>query len=102
MARVARVVAAHVPGRALVLGLASRPSPGRCDLFITLPPALDAIDMVGSLALLFAAAYGLTRFAVWAKRRLAVARPPQADPLVCLCRRGAGAAGDHVLPARRA
>ena len=37
---------------------------------LTLPSALEAIDMVGSLALLFAIVYGLTRFAVWAKRRL--------------------------------
>ena len=35
-----------------------------------LPPAIEAIDMVGSLALIFACAYGLTRFAFWARRRL--------------------------------
>jgi sigma-B regulation protein RsbU (phosphoserine phosphatase) len=60
-----------LPGRALILGGAIKiitwplQSAG-----VTLPSFLDAIDMVGSLALLFAAAYGLTRFAVWAKRRL--------------------------------
>jgi sigma-B regulation protein RsbU (phosphoserine phosphatase) len=60
-----------LPGRTLVLGvviksitLAVRGILGRR------PSALDAIDMVGSLAMLFAVAYGLTRFTVWAKRRL--------------------------------
>ena len=58
------------PGRALVLGLVIKAITWPVNLFSTLPPALDAIDMVGSLALLFAIAYGLTRFAVWSKRRL--------------------------------
>ena len=35
-----------------------------------LPPLVVAVDIVGSLALLFAVAYGLTRAVVWAKRRL--------------------------------
>ena len=59
-----------LPGRALVLGLAIKAITWPLGLIITLPPALDAIDMVGSLALLFVVAYGLTRFAVWSKRRL--------------------------------
>ena len=58
------------PGRALTLGAAIKAITWPVNLFSTLPPALEAIDMVGSLALLFALAYGLTRFAVWAKRRL--------------------------------
>ncbi len=58
------------PGRALVLGLAIKAITWPATLFSTLPPALDAVDMVGSLALLFAGAYGLTRLGVWAKRRL--------------------------------
>ena len=58
------------PGRALVLGAAIKAITWPINLFSTLPPALEAIDMVGSLALLFAVAYGLTRFAVWAKRGL--------------------------------
>jgi phosphoserine phosphatase RsbU/P len=58
------------PGRALVLGAVIKVITWPVQLLSTLPPALDAIDMVGSLALLFTAAYGLTRFAVWAKRRL--------------------------------
>ena len=58
------------PGRALVLGIAIKAITWPLGFVVTLPPALDAIDMVGSLALLFALAYGLTRFAVWAKRRL--------------------------------
>ena len=58
------------PGRALVLGLAIKAITWPVGLFSTLPSALEAIDMVGSLALLFAIAYGITRFAVWAKRRL--------------------------------
>ncbi|HUQ87157.1 MAG TPA: SpoIIE family protein phosphatase [Vicinamibacterales bacterium] len=58
------------PGRALVLGAVIKAIVWPIKLFSTLSPALDAIDMVGSLALLFAIAYGVTRFAVWSKRRL--------------------------------
>lgn len=59
------------PGRALVLGLLIKSVTwplgfgGRA-----LSPTMTAIDMVGSLALLFSIAYGFTRLAVWAKRRL--------------------------------
>src|SRR5688572_13160416 len=59
-----------LPGRALVLGIAIKAITWPLGLAITLPRWLDAIDMVGSLALLFGVAYGLTRLAVWAKRRL--------------------------------
>jgi sigma-B regulation protein RsbU (phosphoserine phosphatase) len=58
------------PGRALVLGAVIKAITWPLGAIITLPSALEAIDMVGSLALLFAAAYGLTRVAVWSKRRL--------------------------------
>ncbi len=58
------------PGRALVLGLAIKVITWPLGFAIALPPAIDAIDMVGSLALLFALAYGITRFTVWSKRRL--------------------------------
>ncbi len=58
------------PGRALVLGLAIKIITWPLGLAITLPPWLDNVDMVGSLALLFGFAYGLTRLAVWAKRSL--------------------------------
>ena len=59
-----------LPGRALVLGIAIKAITWPLGFAITLPRWLDAIDMVGSLALLFGVAYGLTRLAVWAKRRL--------------------------------
>ena len=59
-----------VPGRALVLGLAIKAVTWPLRRIIEASSALDAIDMVGGLAILFAAAYGLTRFAVWSKRRL--------------------------------
>ena len=59
-----------IPGRALILGLAIKLITWPLGFAITLPSAIDAIDMVGSLALLFAIAYGITRFAVWSKRRL--------------------------------
>jgi len=59
-----------VPGRALVLGLAIKVVTWPLGFAMALPSALNAVDMVGSLALLFAAAYGLTRLAMWAKRRL--------------------------------
>ena len=58
------------PGRALVLGAAIKVITWPLGRIVALPGWLDAIDMVGSLALLFAIAYGLTRLAVWAKRRL--------------------------------
>ena len=58
------------PGRALMLGVIIKAIMRPLGAVVSLPPALTAIDMVGSLALLFAGAYGLTRFAVWAKRRL--------------------------------
>ena len=58
------------PGRALVLGAVIKAITWPLGALITLPSALEAIDMVGSLALLFAGAYGLTRLAVWSKRRL--------------------------------
>jgi sigma-B regulation protein RsbU (phosphoserine phosphatase) len=58
------------PGRALVLGLAIKAITWPMGFVSPLPPALDAVNMVGSLALLFALAYGLTRFGVWAKRGL--------------------------------
>ena len=59
------------PGRALVLGAAIKAITSPLEAaFGELPSFLNAIDMVGSLALLFTAAYGLTRFAVYGKRRL--------------------------------
>ena len=58
------------PGRALILGVVIKAVTWPLRFAITLPTTIDAIDMVGSLALLFALAYGLTRLAVWAKRRL--------------------------------
>src|SRR5690242_4327821 len=58
------------PGRALVLGAVIKAITWPLGAVVALPSALEAIDMVGSLALLFAAAYGLTRFTVWSKRRL--------------------------------
>ena len=58
------------PGRALILGVVIKTVTWPLRFAITLPTTIDAIDMVGSLALLFALAYGLTRLAVWAKRRL--------------------------------
>ncbi len=59
-----------LPGRALVLGGVIKAVTWPLGLLVTLPPALEAVDTVGSLALLFAFMYGLTRFTVWAKRRL--------------------------------
>jgi sigma-B regulation protein RsbU (phosphoserine phosphatase) len=58
------------PGRALLLGVIIKAITYPLKAVTTLPSALEAIDMVGGLALLFAGAYGLTRLAVLAKRRL--------------------------------
>jgi phosphoserine phosphatase RsbU/P len=58
-------------GRSLLIGLVIKWVTGLIRLVAGgRPPIVDAIDMVGSLALIFAIAYGLTRFAFWAKRRL--------------------------------
>ena len=60
------------PGRALLLGLVIKAItwPLQLGFAAARAGAFGAIDMVGSLALLFAIAYGLTRLSVWAKRRL--------------------------------
>src|SRR5574339_621018 len=58
------------PGRALILGALIKAITWPLGSLGALPAALEPVDMVGSLALLFAIAYGLTRLAVWAKRRL--------------------------------
>jgi sigma-B regulation protein RsbU (phosphoserine phosphatase) len=59
------------PGRSLLIGLVIKSFTGIIGAIAgALPPVVDAIDVVGSLALIFAAAYGLTRFAFWAKRGL--------------------------------
>jgi len=58
------------PGRALLLGAVIKAVTWPTALVMPLPPVIEGVNLVGSLALLFAAAYGLTRFAVWAKRRL--------------------------------
>jgi phosphoserine phosphatase RsbU/P len=59
-----------LPGRALVLGVFIKGISAIVGWTVGRPSALGAIDMVGSLAVLFTAAYGLTRLTVWAKRRL--------------------------------
>jgi serine phosphatase RsbU (regulator of sigma subunit) len=60
-----------LPGRALVLGVVIKAvSYAVAAIAGGSPEGLGAIDMVGSLALLFAVAYGLTRFTMWAKRGL--------------------------------
>ena len=58
------------PGRALLLGLAIKLVTWPIGFAMPLPAAVEAVDRVASLALLFACAYGLTRLAMWAKRRL--------------------------------
>jgi HAMP domain-containing protein len=59
------------PGRSLLIGLVIKSLTWTISAVAGgLPPVIDAIDMVGSLALIFAAAYGVTRFGFWAKRGL--------------------------------
>jgi sigma-B regulation protein RsbU (phosphoserine phosphatase) len=59
------------PGRSLLIGLIVKSLTAMISAVAGgMPPVIDAIDMVGSLALIFAAAYGLTRFVFWAKRGL--------------------------------
>ncbi|MDP2054794.1 MAG: HAMP domain-containing protein [Acidobacteriota bacterium] len=59
-----------LPGRALLLGLAIKLVTWPLGFAVPLPAAAEAVDRVASMALLFAFAYGLTRVAMWAKRRL--------------------------------
>ena len=59
-----------LPGRAVVLGLLIKSVTWPTAQFTTLSRVAEAVNMVGSLALLFGAAYGLTRLSIWAKRRL--------------------------------
>jgi phosphoserine phosphatase RsbU/P len=59
------------PGRALLLGVVIKAVANLIGFVV--PSAwtvLDVVDAVGSLALLFAAGYGITRGIIWAKRRL--------------------------------
>ncbi len=59
------------PGRSLLIGVVVKAFTWTIEAAGgTLPPVLEAVDMVGSLALIFACAYGLTRLAFWARRRL--------------------------------
>jgi phosphoserine phosphatase RsbU/P len=59
------------PGRSLLIGVVVKAFTWTIEAVGgTLPPVLEAVDMVGSLALIFVCAYGLTRLVFWAKRRL--------------------------------
>jgi sigma-B regulation protein RsbU (phosphoserine phosphatase) len=60
-----------VPGRSLLVGSGIKAVTWTLEgAGLTLPAVLEAIDLVGSLALLFVFAYGVTRLSIWAKRRL--------------------------------
>src|SRR4030095_2879542 len=59
-----------LPGRALVLGGVIKGLSFVVSQVVGRPSGLGAIDMDGSLAILFVVAYGITRLTVWAKRRL--------------------------------
>ncbi len=59
------------PGRSLLIGVVVKALTWTIEAVGgTLPPVLEAVDMVGSLALIFVCAYGLTRLVFWARRRL--------------------------------
>ncbi len=59
------------PGRALIIGVVIKALTWSVGAVTnTLPAFLEALDLVGSLALLFVCAYGATRLFFWAKRRL--------------------------------
>lgn len=60
-----------LPGRALLIGAIVKAVTWTLGAVLDpVPAAVEAFDMVGSLALIFVCAYGLTRFALWARRRL--------------------------------
>ncbi len=60
-----------IPGRLLVLGLVVKSVTQLASFIVSpLPGLLEAIDTVGSLALVLVCAYALTRLFIWARRRL--------------------------------
>lgn len=60
-----------IPGRLVLLGSAVKAIVALIGLVVNpLPGLLDAIDTVGSLALVLVCAYALTRLVLWARRRL--------------------------------
>ncbi|MGQ0733946.1 MAG: PP2C family protein-serine/threonine phosphatase [Acidobacteriota bacterium] len=60
-----------LPGRALLVGLAIKAATKLIEAIVSEPgEAVATVDAVGSLALLFAAGYGVARTVIWAKRRL--------------------------------
>lgn len=59
------------PGRALIVGAIVKAALWLLETAVSpLPAPLEALDMVGSLALIVVAAYGLVRGGLWARRRL--------------------------------
>lgn len=59
------------PGRTLLFGLAVKAGTKLVSAVAgRLPGVLEPLDVLGGLALLFVAAYGLTRISFWARRRL--------------------------------
>jgi sigma-B regulation protein RsbU (phosphoserine phosphatase) len=59
------------PGRTLLVGIVVKIVTGLAELVVRpLPTLLDLLDMIGSLALIFACAYGFARLLMWARRRL--------------------------------
>lgn len=60
-----------IPGRVLVAGVVIKIVTAIAGLIVPSPvAALEIVDALGSLALIFAALYGATRLAFWAKRHL--------------------------------
>ena len=59
-----------IPGRAALLGVAIKTFATVIGWIAPSWTALEAIDAVGSLALVFAVAYGVARGVIWAKRHL--------------------------------
>lgn len=60
-----------LPGRLLSLGLVIKALVGAVGLVVSpLPRLLDALDTIGSLALVLVCAYAVTRLFIWARRRL--------------------------------
>lgn len=60
-----------IPGRVLLAGIAIKLITGMAALVISpLPAALEAVDTIGSLALVFVCAYAIARLLMWARRRL--------------------------------
>ncbi len=99
---IADLVLHTLPGRALVVGAGVRVLASLAQLVVGPSSLVDAVGAVGTLILLAGLGYFTWRLIVAGEAPAAVARPPEADPVVHLRRAGPGASHHRLLRALRA